>query len=259
MTAIAAAIGISHGGDVRGSVCDALFWDINADKARTSRANDRAACVDWLKGVRGVAATQTARSGCSLRSMPSPHPELAALEEAYNATERDARAVIEGLSEEQGTWRAAPGTWSVAECLDHLATANRVYLRGMQSAAARALAAGSRRRRPARPGLIGGWFVRALEPPVKRAFRGKAPKMIEPRPSPGLQDAAAQFLRSQDEVRAFVREYGDIDLAGVRFVNPFARGVRFSLATGLHVIAAHERRHLWQAWRVRRAAEEQRA
>ena len=26
------------------------------------------------------------------------------------------------------------------------------------------------------------------------------------------------------------------------------------LATGLHVIAAHERRHLWQAWRVRQAA-----
>jgi hypothetical protein len=47
----------------------------------------------------------------------------------------------------------------------------------------------------------------------------------------------------------------EIDLTGVRFPNPFIRGVRFSLATGLHVIAAHERRHLWQAWRVRQAAE----
>jgi hypothetical protein len=43
---------------------------------------------------------------------------------------------------------------------------------------------------------------------------------------------------------------------GIRFVNPFVRGVRFSLATGLHVIAAHERRHLWQARRTRDAAEE---
>jgi hypothetical protein len=40
----------------------------------------------------------------------------------------------------------------------------------------------------------------------------------------------------------------------VRFPNPFIRGVRFSLATGLHVIASHERRHLWQVWRVRQAA-----
>ena len=34
------------------------------------------------------------------------------------------------------------------------------------------------------------------------------------------------------------------------------RIVRISLATGLHVIAAHNRRHLWQAWRVRKAAEQ---
>ena len=56
-------------------------------------------------------------------------------------------------------------------------------------------------------------------------------------------------------MREFLRRYAEIDLAGVRFPNPFIRGVRFSLATGLHVIAAHERRHLWQAWRVRQAAE----
>ena len=54
---------------------------------------------------------------------------------------------------------------------------------------------------------------------------------------------------------AFLRRYAEIDLAGVRFPNPFIRGVRFSLATGLHVIAAHERRHLWQAWRGRRGVE----
>jgi hypothetical protein len=56
-------------------------------------------------------------------------------------------------------------------------------------------------------------------------------------------------------VRAFLIEYADLDLAAVRFPNPFVRGIRFSLATGLHVITAHQRRHLWQAWRVRRAAE----
>ena len=66
---------------------------------------------------------------------------------------------------------------------------------------------------------------------------------------------SAQFLASQDEVRAFLRRYAGHRSAGVRFPNPFIRGVRFSLATGLHVIAAHERRHLWQAWRVRQAAE----
>jgi hypothetical protein len=180
--------------------------------------------------------------------------DIVALDSAFDAAERDARRLIEPLDEGQGTWRREPGSWSVAECLDHLATSNRVYLSAMRPAAERALSGGRLRRRPAVPGLIGGWFVRVLEPPVKPRLKSKAPEKIRPRQSPALTDAAAQFLASQDEVRQFIDRYATIDLAGTRFPNPFVRGVRFSLATGLHVLAAHERRHLWQAWRVREAA-----
>jgi DinB superfamily len=181
--------------------------------------------------------------------------DIMALETAFDAAERDARALVSGVTEASGSWRPDTNSWSVAECLDHLAIANRVYLRAMQPPAERALIEGRRRRRPARPGVIGRWFVRSLEPPVKPRSKRKAPHSIRPRATPSLRDATAQFLASQDEVRAFLRRYADIDLAGVRFPNPFVRGIRFSLATGLHAIAAHERRHLWQAWRVRHAAE----
>ena len=46
-------------------------------------------------------------------------------------------------------------------------------------------------------------------------------------------------------MRRFLRRYVDIDLPGVRFPNPFLRGVQFSLGKGLHVIAEHEPRHLF--------------
>ncbi len=181
--------------------------------------------------------------------------DVAALLRSFEANTRDARALVNGLSQTRGTWRAAADSWSVAECLDHLATANRVYLDAMQPPAERALTEGRRRRGPVRPGLLGGWFVRSLEPPVRPLFRTKAPRKIRPRPLPPLADAMERFLASQHDVVTFLERYAQIDLAGVRFPNPFIRGVRFSLATGLHVMAAHERRHLWQAWRVRRAAE----
>jgi DinB family protein len=184
----------------------------------------------------------------------SMSPELAALDEAYIAIERDARALADGLTEERAAWRSQPGSWSVAECIDHLATSNRVYLAAMQPPAARALASGRQRRRPALPGLIGGWFVRSLEPPVH--IKTKNPKTITPRTSPPFADAMQAFVASQEELRRFLHTYAGIDLAGVRFRNPFIAVVRFSLATGLHVIAAHDRRHLWQAWNVRRAAEQ---
>ncbi|HWI16235.1 MAG TPA: DinB family protein [Vicinamibacterales bacterium] len=179
--------------------------------------------------------------------------DAAALGPQLEAIESDARKLVSGLTFEQGAWRSAPESWSVAECLDHLATANRVYLEAMRPAAEQALAGGKKRKGPAFPGLIGGWFVSSLEPPAKTWLKGKAPRIIRPRSQPPLNDAAAAFFASHRDVGVFLERFRDIDLARTHFPNPFIQGVRFSLATGLNVIAAHERRHLWQAWNVRRA------
>ena len=48
-------------------------------------------------------------------------PELQAIEDALNSLEQEARSVAAGLTEDQGTWRERPDSWSVSECLDHLA------------------------------------------------------------------------------------------------------------------------------------------
>ena len=179
------------------------------------------------------------------------HPDIQRLDDQFDAAKRDAQALVGGLSKAQANWRMQAGSWSVSECLDHLANTNRAYLGAMQPAAELAREQRRLRRRPAVPGIVGGWFVRSLEPPAKAKM--KAPEQIQPRTAPALEDAFAAFTTSHQEVHDFLRENADLDLASVRFRNPFIRGLRFSLATGLHVIAAHERRHLWQAERVREA------
>jgi hypothetical protein len=170
-----------------------------------------------------------------------------------DAVERDAGTLVAGLSGDEGVRRPPNGGWCVAECLDHLATSNRVYLVPMREAAARARALGHARRGPAQPGVIGSLFIWSLEPPPRRWYKLPAPRKSRPRVAPPLTDAFSAFIATQANVRAFLQENADLDLAGTRFVNPFLRGVRFSLATGLHVITSHERRHLWQAWRVRQS------
>src|SRR5215831_1277062 len=181
--------------------------------------------------------------------------DIQALYDQLEAVEQDARKLVSGLDEGLGSWRERDDSWSVAECLDHLATGNRVYVEAMQGSALRARQQGKFRRGPASPGLIGRWFTNYMEPPVKASFKTKAPRKIRPRKSPALGDAFAQFIESHHRLGNFLRRNADLDLAGVHFPNPFIWGVRFSLATGLHVLPAHERRHLWQAWRVRQSAE----
>jgi hypothetical protein len=177
--------------------------------------------------------------------------DIKALDEGLEAQEREAEKLVAGLTEAGGAWRPAENAWSVAECLDHLATANRVYLEAMRAPAIRARVSGRRMRgRPALPGFFGGLFVRSLEPPPGALSKLKAPGKIRPRTAPPLSDAFAAFMRSQRDARGFLQEFWEYDLTRIRFPNPFISGLRFSLATGLHVIVAHNKRHLWQAWRV---------
>jgi hypothetical protein len=189
-------------------------------------------------------------------AVPGDLPEeIRSLEQQLLANEREAEALVAGLTAEQGVWRPEPGAWCVAECLDHLATANRVYLAAMRDPAGRARAESRRRRGPAKPGWFGALFVGTFEPPPRWWSTLKAPRKIRPRTSPPLADAFAAFMISHAEVRAFLREHADLDLAGATFPNPFIKGLRLSLATGFNVLTAHARRHLWQARGVRQRLE----
>jgi hypothetical protein len=166
-------------------------------------------------------------------------PELQKLLDELDAADRDAKAVADGStnSEARGVRPRAPGAWP--SVFDHLAVSNRVYLVRQCGGSGRGRAQGRMRRKPALPGIIGGWFARYLEPPV--SVKTKNPRITTPRASPPLDDSLTAFLESQAGVHDFIRANADLDLAGIRFVNPFIRGVRFSLATVLHVIAAHDR------------------
>jgi uncharacterized damage-inducible protein DinB len=181
------------------------------------------------------------------------HSEIKTLDDAYSAAHADAQSLLIGLTEARAAWRPHPAAWSISECLDHLATTNRIYIRAMQPAADAARRANKLRRRPALPGFFGAWFVRLLEPPAK--VKTKSPQSIQPRTAPALANASAAFLASHAEAQNFLRANADLDLAAIPFINPFIKGVRFSLATGVHIIPAHERRHLYQARAVLTAAQ----
>jgi hypothetical protein len=126
-----------------------------------------------------------------------------------------------------------------------MAHTNRVYLGALESAASRAHSG----HRPVQPaGWFSRFFLRKAEPPV--SLKIKAPKNIRPSASISKSDALSGFTNSNQQVREFITRTASLDLCGVRFRNPFIRGLNFTVATGLLVIAAHNRRHLWQMQQV---------
>ena len=148
----------------------------------------------------------------------------------------------------QLTWQPQAGErWSMLECLDHLAVSTGVYLDAMQPAIgdARSGAAASLFRTAGFPSTK---FARDLEPPPRRKI--PAPGKIRPRPTLNPEGVLPLFLKAMDRVTALVESSAGRDLNSVRFRNPLIPLVRFTLASGFLIVAAHGRRHVWQAEQV---------
>lgn len=175
--------------------------------------------------------------------------DLHAIVEQIDEADRAADSFDSALTDEQFHWQPDGGRrWSVAQCLEHLATINVLYSEAIWSGIATAQANRWERRGPAVPGRFGRWFVDSLEPPVRR--RGRARGKVRP----GSQLSRAEILRryheAHDRFRQVVRAAAFVDANRATFRNPFFRLARVKVSTGLHVIPAHDRRHLWQAEQV---------
>jgi len=180
------------------------------------------------------------------------YDDLSRIRGDLEANETAARALIEGLTEQQLNWQAQPGsTWSILQCLDHLALSNRHYTAAMRGRIHRCNQADFPAKGPIRPTALGALFLKNLEPPVSRRLR--APKAIVPRPASDSGEVLTAFLHSHDDIRAAMDEAAGLDLNRIKFRNPLLPVLRVRVGTGLLIMAAHERRHLWQAGRVRKA------
>lgn len=186
-------------------------------------------------------------------TVPEPRdPTLRDCLDQLRAATGDARDLIAGLTDAQLGWRPGPGRWSVAECLAHLAATAEAYDPRLEAAARRGREAGRTAPSPAayRPGRIGRWLVGSMEPPPKRRLR--APRAFATGERPPAS-APGRFFRAQEALEARIHEADGLDLGRVRLASPVTSLLRLPLGTMLLFLLAHERRHLWQARRVREA------
>jgi hypothetical protein len=179
--------------------------------------------------------------------------DLAALTDEFRAIERDADDLLDGLNEDQFNWSPVHGRWSIGQCVEHLNVINGIYLQGIEEGIRGARAAGRRRSSPIAVTVFGRWFIGQMEPPA--TLRMRAPRTAWPANDRRHKaEVWPEFVRVHQHIRTIIADAADVDLNRATFVNPFIRWVRVRCGTGLRIIAAHDRRHLWQAQRLRETA-----
>jgi hypothetical protein len=175
-------------------------------------------------------------------------PQLADLDRQFASAIDDVGTRFGGLPPVELRRRAEPQAWSVAECIAHLTLTTRAFLPLLDDAIARAPARADQS--PFKKSFLGGWLARNMEPPVRGRYKtiaGFIPVVAE---SDG--DVIMNFARSQEELRARLQSSDGRDLSKVRVRSAFNRYLTYNVYTAFLILAAHQRRHIWQADEVRK-------
>ena len=176
------------------------------------------------------------------------HTDLEQLKQEFEAIRADAGRLMTGMRDDQFSWRAAAGRWSIGECLTHLNVVDGLDVDLLARAVTDARANGWSGTGPFRYGKLSAWFIRKLEPPPQ--MRVKAPKVYVPPPDQPRERVLAEFHRIHERLAEILVMANGLDLTRIKVPTPFASFIRFSFTPRMRVIAAHDRRHLWQAWQV---------
>ncbi len=161
-----------------------------------------------------------------------------------------AGALLATTPEAAFTRRPAPGHWSVAECLDHLNLTTLIFLPLLDAALAEARQlppAGARRFRRD----FTGWLLCTMsEPPIRHRVATTA--LFTPAQVGSRDEVHAAYQRLQEELIERVRRSDGLALDRVTIISPFNARIRYHAYSCFRVLAAHQRRHLWQAEQVQR-------
>lgn len=169
------------------------------------------------------------------------------LHQVENITLR-AKNLVAGRSQRDLATSLEATSWSVVECLDHLTQTANAFIPAIASAMADAPRLTTNR--ALRTGTLTRLFIRNLEPPYRLRFKVLQPLM------PRRQDydsAWSAFEESQVQLAKTIQSAAGLAIDQVSVESPVYARFRYNVYGALCMLAAHERRHLWQMEQILKA------
>jgi hypothetical protein len=205
-------------------------------------------------GILGQAAEETLQLPGFMEAASRVRPanlaarQLQTLSDELTAIVEKASGLVAGHSHSELTCSPKPGSWSAAQCLDHLAQTTSAFLPSITSAVGRAPRLG--RNRTLKTGALTRLLIRNLEPPYRLHFKvlaALAPQQQE------FASARAAFVESQVRLQETIRSAASLAIDQVKIESPVYARVSYNVYGALRMLAAHQRRHIWQVEQILKA------
>ena len=170
---------------------------------------------------------------------------IALVEEELNTATDRARALVDTTPARLFTVRPALTQWSAAECLSHLSISTELFLPVLRKATDDARSRGMTGNGAPSMDLLGRILKWFLEPPVRS--RMKTTAAFVPRSVRAKAEALAEFSMLQGRLIELLRSVRDLPIGKLKIISPFDNRVKYNVYSAFRIVAAHQRRHLWQA------------
>lgn len=167
------------------------------------------------------------------------------LEAQFAAIGVRAQALVDAGGKELCVRQPVAGSWSVAECVQHLNISADTYFPIWQQVIASAGLRKAEMNAPYNADFWGRLLSWILEPPAR--IRSKTVSHLEPAECGDIATVLAGFVERQERIIAALRRCRGRAIDNVKMASPVDSRIRYSIWSSFLVNAAHERRHLWQA------------
>ena len=173
---------------------------------------------------------------------------LSGLVSAANEIADETRAGFGDLTAPQLNWKPGTDQWSVAQCFDHLVTANEAFFPIFEKVLRGEKEKTFWQSLPWLPAFWGKMLIKAVAPETKRKL--KAPKIFHPSNSSVDGAIIRRFIDQQNQVTRYMKATEDLDLEKIKISSPVTNLITYSLMDAYRIMITHEKRHLLQAKRV---------
>lgn len=177
---------------------------------------------------------------------------LEGLKDQVQDTKDAVQIYFASLEEDQLNWRPNAGSWSIAQCLEHLCIAGEQYLRTINEAIKKGKTS-NLYSEEFEYSWFGKKFLNWVKPNSKVNF--KAPSNWRPTSMYTAKEIVEDFLELQDQLIKAIENAKGLNLSKLKIKSPPFPLVKFRLGEALEIVVTHQKRHLNQAQGVYQSLE----
>ena len=155
---------------------------------------------------------------------------------------------FQSLSDNQFNWKISGDNWSIAECIEHLAVTNKLYLDEFEKQFSQKQVSADCSKTPVKHKFISKFIIKSVDP--NNVKKVKTFQVFQPVSSRHTKKILTRYSDLQKQFIYLINSTIDLDFNKYIMSSPANKFIKENFCDVLEIVRLHDRRHFNQVERV---------